>query len=350
MASAIIDLRSSGVSMVRASIEPHARQVAGRGCRYFRRVRKAMHTHAHRPKHPAHDHIDGHAQHHAHAPTTGALRAAFFLNAAFAVLETIGGFWSGSLAVLTDALHDTGDVVVLGAAWWLQRLATRGRDARYSYGYGRYSALGGWLGAGVLIGGALFMLWNAVPALNDPGEPQAAGMMLLAVIGIAFNGFAALRLKHGHSLSERAMYFHLLEDVLGWVAVLVGAVVLYFTQWAWIDPLLSIGISLFILYNAVRTLRLGTDILMQATPTGLDETAVRERLLAIEHVSDVHDQHAWTLDGNYTVVTLHISTVGADQTAMLRVKQQARKVLLAMGVHHATIELEMPGEECGIKE
>ena len=299
--------------------------------------------------HPAHDHTDGHAHHHVHTPTTGALRAAFFLNAAFAVLETFGGFWTGSLAVLTDALHDAGDAVVLGVAWWLQGLAMKERDARYSYGYGRYSALGGWLGAGVLIVGAMLMLWSAVPALWHPGTPHATGMLLLAVIGIAFNGFAASRLHGGHSLSERAMYFHLLEDVLGWVAVLVGALVLMLTGWALIDPLLSICISLYILYNAVRTLRSGTDILMQATPAGLDENAVRERLLQIANVTDVHDQHAWTLDGNYTVLTLHITATGADEAGMLRVKQEARNALHGMGVHHATIELEMPGEGCEVK-
>lgn len=306
-----------------------------------------MHAHGH--THPGHDHTDGHAQHHAHKPTTGALRAAFFLNVVFAIIETFGGWWSGSLAVLTDALHDAGDAVVLGAAWWLQRVATKDRDARYSYGYGRYSALGGWLGAGVLIAGALLMLWNAVPALWHPGEPHAPGMMLLAVVGIVFNGIAASRLQHGHSLSERAMYFHLMEDVLGWVAVLVGGVVLYFSGWKWIDPLLSVGISLYILFNAVKTLRAGTDILMQARPEGLDENTVRERLLKIPFVSDVHDQHAWTLDGNYTVLTLHITATGTDEQGMLRVKQQAREALHDMGVHHATIELEMPGEECDVR-
>lgn len=285
-----------------------------------------------------------------HAPTTGALRAAFFLNTTFAIVEAIGGFWTGSLAVLTDALHDTGDAVVLGAAWWLQGLAMKERDSRYSYGYGRYSALGGWLGAGVLIVGAVLMLWNAVPALWHPGTPQAKGMLLLAVLGVAFNGFAASRLHGGHSLSERAMYFHLLEDVLGWVAVLVGALMLMATGWAWIDPALSIGISIFILYNAVRTLRRGTDILMQAVPAELHETKVRERLLKIPNITDVHDQHAWTLDGNYTVLTLHLAASASNDADLLRVKQQARAALRDMGVHHATIELELPGEECAVKQ
>ena len=314
---------------------------------YFR---CALHSHDHAHTHPAHDHTDGHSHHRVQMSTTGALRAAFFLNTAFAIVEAIGGFWTGSLAVLTDALHDTGDAVVLGAAWWLQGLAMKERDARYSYGYGRYSALGGWLGAGVLIVGAALMLWNAVPALWHPGTPQAKGMLLLAVLGIAFNGFAASRLHAGHSLSERAMYFHLLEDVLGWVAVLVGALVLMFTGWAWIDPALSIGISIFILYNAVRTLRRGTDILMQAVPSDLNEDKVRERLLKIPNITDVHDQHAWTLDGNYTVLTLHIAANGSNDEDMLRVKQEARAALYDMGVNHATIELELPGEECAVKQ
>lgn len=272
------------------------------------------------------------------------------MNLTFTVVEAIGGWWTGSIAVLTDAVHDLGDALVLGTAWYLQRVAAKGRDAQYSYGYGRYSMLGGWLTAAVLIAGALFMLATAAPRLWKPELPDTQGMLWIAVFGLLANGFAAWKLHGGHSLNERGAYLHLLEDVLGWTAVLAGAAVMHFTGWAVIDPLLSIGISLFILYNAIGTLRTGTRILMQAQPAGVDEAVVRDRLLALPDVRGVHDQHSWTLDGSYVVHTVHllVNDIGLERAQTL--KSEARQALHGMGIQHATIELEWPGEPCTLQD
>ncbi|MGV9011950.1 MAG: cation diffusion facilitator family transporter [Flavobacteriales bacterium] len=178
----------------------------------------------------AHDHA--HAHDHAgrdHAKGSGNLRLAFFFNLAFTLIEVAGGFWTNSLAVLSDAMHDMGDVLVLGAAWYLSHLAVRGRDAKYSYGYGRYSMLGGWLTALVLAIGSLVLMIFTLSRMNDVHEPFANGMIILGVFGLAMNGFAAWKLHGGSTLNERGAYLHLLEDVLGWAAVLVGAVVIRFT-------------------------------------------------------------------------------------------------------------------------
>ena len=279
-----------------------------------------------------------------------ALRTAFFINLAFTAVEVVGGWWTGSVAVLTDALHDAGDCLVLGTAWYLQRVAMKGRDAHYSYGYGRYSMLGGWLTSVVLIVGAVLMLWFTVPRLWSPGSPDSGGMVLIAVFGLVMNGFAAWKLHSGHTLNERGAYLHLLEDVLGWAAVLIGGVIIHFTGLVIVDPLLSLGISLFILLNAVRTLRKATGILMQQTPAGLDMASVRKQLLAIPHVTGLHDQHAWTLDGIYIVHTVHLEVADVDLAEALQAKAQARGALHDMGIHHATIELEWAGEKCGTKQ
>lgn len=293
---------------------------------------------------PGHDHA-----HHAHGPaqrSTAALRTAFLINAAFTVVEAAGGWWTHSIAVLTDALHDLGDCLVLGLAWYLQRLAARGRDGAYTYGYGRYAMLGGWASAWVLIAGSLVVTAGALPRLFAPTLPHADGMALIAVFGLVMNGLAAWQL-HGHgSLNERGAYLHLLEDVLGWAAVLVGALVIRFTGWAIIDPLLSIGIAALILVNAFRMLRQGTAILMQRGPDRIDATAVRAALLALPGVHDVHDQHAWSLDGNYTVLTVHLVVDAGDLHAAQRVKAAARHALHHLDVQHATIEIELPGEPC----
>ncbi len=302
------------------------------------------HTHSH-----SHGHAVQHDPAHVHTASANALRLAFFINLAFTLVELVGGWWSGSIAVLTDALHDGGDCLVLGTAWWLQRVALKGRDKQYSYGYGRYSMLGGWLASVVLIIGALFMLVVSVPRLLDPALPNATGMMGIAVFGLLMNGFAAWKLHGGGTLNERGAYLHLLEDVLGWAAVLVGAVIMYYTGWAIVDPLMSIAISIFILWNAIGTFRTGTGILMQEVPSDMDLIAVRDRLLTIPHVIDLHDQHTWTLDGSLVVHTVHVLVGDIALAEALGIKRRVREELMSMGIHHATIELEWSGEDCGLE-
>ena len=304
------------------------------------------HDHVH--AHAGHD-LHGHDHGHGHAAGAASLRVAFFINLAFTVVEAVGGWWTGSIAVLTDALHDAGDCLVLGTAWWLQRVAMKGRDAQYSYGYGRYSMLGGWLTSVVLMVGAGAMLVLSVPRLWTPELPHTTGMMGIAVFGLLMNGLAAWKLHGGGSLNERGAYLHLLEDVLGWAAVLVGAVIMYFTGWAIVDPLMSVGIGVFILWNALSTLRKGTGILMQEIPAGIDMQAIRTRLMTIPNVRDLHDQHTWTLDGNLVVHTVHVVVADVDLLQARGIKAQARAELKALGIHHATIELEWADEHCGLE-
>ncbi len=295
-------------------------------------------------------HAHSHEHGHHHVPhSTRALRIAFFLNLAFTIIEAIGGVWTQSIAVLTDALHDLGDSVILGAAWYLQGLAARGRDARYSYGYGRYSMLGGWLAAGMLIIGSILVFAFAIPRLFEPVLPHTRGMILIGIFGLLMNSIAAWVLHGGTSLNEKGAYLHLMEDVLGWLAVLIGAVVMHFTSFARLDPLLSMAISLYILYRAIGTLRQGTKILMQAQPRGIDPQQMRDRLMALPHVVDVHDQHAWTLDGEYVVHTVHLVVEETGLRQALRAKQEARALLASMGIDHATIEIELPEEQCGLE-
>ncbi len=294
--------------------------------------------------HDTHHHAHG-SHHHGSARN---LRIAFLLNLGFAVLEVFGGLWADSMAVISDALHDMGDALVLGAAWYLSGLATRGRDGKYSYGYARYSMLGGWLTALVLAVGSLVLMVFTLSRIHEAHEPHTGGMIVLAVVGLGMNGLAAWRLHGGRSLNERGAFLHLLEDVLGWAAVLVGAIVIHFTGWGVLDPMLSVAINIYVLYNALGTLRKGTGILMQRLPDGFDEPKVMAALRNLPHVVGVHDQHAWTLDGEYIVFTVHLTVdaTGADERSALTAR--ARELLLGMGVHHATIELEQPTDPCDL--
>lgn len=308
------------------------------------------HVHPHEQEHyHDHDHDHGHDHAHGHHAASRNLRLAFWLNLAFTIVEFAGGLWTDSMAVLSDAFHDLGDALVLGAAWYLSQVAQRGRDSSYSYGYGRYSMLGGWLTAVMLAAGSAALFVVTLVRLGTPHAPNALGMLVLAVFGLLMNGLAAWKLHGGHSLNERGAYLHLLEDVLGWAAVLLGAVVLHFTGWSWIDPLLSAAINVFVFLNALRTLREGTGILMQRLPKGYDDAQVTTALRAVPHVVGSHDQHAWTLDGRYIVLTVHLEVDTLDAALRKQVKDKARTALSALGVHHATIELEEPNEACALQ-
>lgn len=291
-----------------------------------------------------------HAHPHDHAHGSRALALAFAFNLVFTMVEAAGGWWTASAAVLSDALHDAGDCLVLALAWYLQRVAARGRDRHFSYGYGRFGMLGGWLSSVVLITGAVVMVAASLPRCWSPVAPDTGGMVAIACFGLVMNALAAWQLHGRTSLNERGAYLHLLEDVLGWAAVLVGGILIRITGWNVIDPILGILISLYILWNAAGTLRRGTGILMQEVPPAVDQAAIQARLLQLPHVTDVHDQHAWSLDGRSVVHSVHlvVADIGVPEACAL--KARARDLLRGLGVHHTTIELEWAGEECGLQK
>ena len=284
------------------------------------------------------------AHQHTHSAEAGRnIAVVFFLNAFFVIIELVGGVWTNSIAILSDALHDLGDCLSLGVAWFFQRKSTQQRDARYSYGYKRFSLLGAIFLSGVLTFSSIFVLTEAVRRIADPQSVHAQGMLWMALFGIAVNGAAALRLKHGESLNERAVFLHIMEDVLGWVAVLVVSVVMLFWQLPILDPLLSIGISLWVLWNVFRNLRGAFRILLQAVPDTIDTQQLKHSIEALPSVQSIHDLHIWTLDGVSHVMTLHLVTTDTDtepiKTAVLEI---ARK----LGIDHVTMETERPNRPC----
>jgi cobalt-zinc-cadmium efflux system protein len=295
----------------------------------------------------AHDH---HGHHHG-ADTAANLRTALLLNAGFALIELVGGLLTGSLAILSDALHDLGDSISLAVAWFLQRLSVRRRDRRFSYGYRRFSMLGALLNTVILVGGALYVLTEAIPRLEDPVKPDAQGMFGLAILGIAVNGLAAYRLSRDRSLDARAVTLHLMEDVLGWVGVLVVSIVLLFRDLAILDPIVSIVISLWVIYNAVRGLRQAAGLFLQAVPEGIDLEALEERLACIEGVLSVHHTHLWSLDGSRHVFSTHL-VVPEEATAaeLLQIKCAARELIDDPAIEHTTFELEFLGEACRVRD
>lgn len=274
------------------------------------------------------------------------LKLAFFLNLGFTIIELIGGLFTNSLAILSDALHDFGDSMSLGLAWYLQIVSKKGKTKKFTYGYRRFSLLGAIINSLVLIVGSIVILYRAIPRLMHPEEAQAEGMMVLAVLGIIVNGLAVMRLRKGKSINEKVVSLHLLEDVLGWVAVLIGAIVIYFTHWYIIDPILSLGIMLYVLYNIYHNIKESVEIILQAAPSSISIDKVEELILTVEGVTGSHEVHLWTLDGEKGILTAHILIHQDYKDKTASIKRKIKQLMLQHGIDHCTLELEMSMEEC----
>jgi len=289
-------------------------------------------------------------EHHHDHSEEGNIKVAFFLNAGFTIIEIFGGIYTNSLAIMTDALHDFGDSLSIGLSWYLQRLSYKSKDRQFSYGYRRFSLLGAIINSIVLLVGSVLILTRAIPQLFAPEESDAQGMLVLAIGGIIVNGLAVLRLKRGSSINAKVVSLHLLEDVLGWVAVLIGSIIMMYTHAPFIDPLLSILISAYVLFNIYRNIKQSFKIILQGTPEDVDLDHLSKRLEAVPEVSSVHDCHSWTMDGEYNVLSIHL-VLNRNYTLSEQdiLKRRIRKLLKEENVDHVTIELDAD-EDCGIGE
>jgi cobalt-zinc-cadmium efflux system protein len=279
------------------------------------------------------------------------LKIAFWLNALFAIIEIAGGILTNSIAILSDAFHDLGDSVALGLAYYFQRVSTKQRDDTYTYGYKRYSLLGASTSAIILLIGSVIIIFKAIPRLMTPEPVHTQGMMYLAIVGIIINGLAMFRLNKGETQNEKVISIHFLEDVLGWVAVLVASIAMRFYDVPILDPLLSLIITSFILFRVFGNMRKTFRIFMQATPSEEQIDHFRTNLATIHGIIDIHDMHFWTMDGSYNIASLHVSvdpemTVTDTET----VKLEVRNFLEKEGFAHTTIEIEPGGKLCELHD
>lgn len=290
-----------------------------------------------------------HDHHHHHGSEN--IKTAFFLNLGFTIIEIIGGFYTNSLAILSDALHDLGDSLSLGLSWYFHNLSHKGRTSTFSYGYKRFSLLGAVINSIVLLVGSILILTTAIPQLFDPQESNATGMIYLAILGVIVNGAAVLKLKKGSSLNEKVVSLHLLEDVLGWVAVLIGSLIMKFTDAPFIDPLLSVLIAGFILLNVYKNLKKSLLIILQGIPEEIDLEEIRKQLSQHEAIKDVHDCHAWSMDGEYNILTIHLKMKENKTLAELAdLKCEIKKQIKHESIHHITVEFEAPDENCDLQK
>lgn len=295
-------------------------------------------------RHDDHSHI-GH--HHAHPDDSSGIAWAFFLNISFAIVELICGFWFNSAAILGEAVHDFGDSFAIAMAWWFQKISAQNATSRFTYGFRRFSLFAALLNGMILLLGSLGVLWFAVSRLTDPVMPNATGMFALAILGVLVNGYAAFRVSKGSSVNAKMVNWHLLEDVLGWVAILLVSILLQFFHWPILDPLLSIAFAVFIIYNVVRLLRHTLRILFQAVPDEAVLQDVTNQVEGLPGVERVHHAHFWSLDGTSHVFTAHVELqIAMGHEEQVELKQRIAELLRPYGWSHTTIELELPGEVC----
>jgi len=250
---------------------------------------------------------------------------------------------TNSVAILSDSIHDVGDAASIGISYFLEKKSRKKADAKHTYGYIRYSVLGGVITTVILMVGSVLVIISAVKRLVAPTQINYDKMIVFAVVGVVLNLVAACVTREGDSINQKSVNLHMLEDVLGWIVVLVGAVVMRFTDICIIDPLMSIGVSVFILINTFKNLGAVLDIFLEKTPHGVDIDVMKQTLMEIEGIDDVHHIHVWSIDGYNNYATMHIVTKLADATVL---KEAARQALLTFNVCHTVIETEYESCDC----
>ncbi|SMF62022.1 cation diffusion facilitator family transporter [Pseudobacteriovorax antillogorgiicola] len=292
-----------------------------------------------------------HHHHHHHHGTDGQsvkrIRLAFVLNLIFAIVELIGGMLTQSMAIVADAIHDFGDSLSLGLALILEKRADKKATQGVTYGYRRLSAVSAFIVGIVLLLGSIIILWESVPRiLNNSNEiPDFKGMFALACFGIAVNGYTAWKLSKGSNQNERVLSLHLLEDLLGWVAVLIGSILIFFFKWPWLDPLLAACISAYIIWNVLRSLASTIKIFLQYVPESVDLKAIQDEVEALPEIRKLRDYHAWTLDGSTHVFSCTIELVSQENEDYWCVKTKIREILSPYGFRHITIEMAREDEQ-----
>ncbi len=289
------------------------------------------------------------AHSHIHHNNEENIKVAFFLNLGFALAEIIGGFFTNSMAILADALHDFGDSLSLAFSWRMERLSDKKGDQRYSYGYKRFSLLSALISAVVLLVGSIFVISEAVQRLSNPQHSNAQGMLVFALVGIAVNGYAALRTSHGKNMNSKVISWHMLEDVLGWAAVLVVSIVLLVKDIHILDPLLSLGVTAIVLFNVIKNLKKTLSLFLQGVPESVNIAAIEEEIKKMNMVSGIHHTHVWSLDGEQHVLTTHVVLCDSAKKEQIRaIKGKIKELSEHHGLAHTTVEFEYLEDDCSM--
>lgn len=272
---------------------------------------------------------------------------AFLLNLCFSIFELIGGMFTNSVSIISDAVHDVGDSFSIGLSYFLEKKSKKKPDSKYTYGYMRYSVLGAIITNTILIAGSVLVIFNAILRILNPVEINYNGMIIFAIFGVVVNFLAAYFTREGDSLNQKAVNLHMLEDVLGWIVVLIGAVVIKFTELNIIDSILSIGVACYVLFNALTSFKDIVDLFLTKVPNNVNISELSKHILEIDGVDDVHHVHVWSMDGVNNYATMHVVSNIKDVSLL---KKSIREELEEHDINHVTIEIDEDKDECSDKE
>jgi len=272
---------------------------------------------------------------------------AFILNLSFSIFELIGGIFTNSMAIISDALHDFSDAISIGISYFLEKKSYQKPDHNYTFGYTRYSVLGAIITNLILIVGSILIIYHGFLRLFNPVEVNYNGMFFLAIIGVLINLLAVYFTKDGHSLNQKAVNLHMLEDVLGWIVVFVGSVIMKFSKINIIDIILSLGVSAFIMIHAIKSLKITLDLILEKTPSFIDVEKIKLHLKKNDNIYDIHHIHTWSMDGINNYITMHVVIDGDDfENIKLKIKDELRE----FNITHSTIEFEKKDYQCSNKD
>lgn len=274
--------------------------------------------------------------HEHHEKATGNLLVVFILNIVFNVIVIIGGLITNSVAILADCLHDLSDTISIGLAWVLEHISQKDPNKNYTYGYQRFSILGAVITSIFVIIVSVVVVYESCSRLFCPVEPEAGWMLLVAIVGLIFKGISVFKLHKGETINEKVILFHLLSDVFGWVAILIISVILMFWNISFLDPLVSLIISLWLLYNMGKTLHESICVLLQKSPKNIDITEIESQIENLNHVDSIEDIHLWSLDGIDSILTLKLSIDNVDNGD--KVKKEIYTIVSKYHIVDTTVE------------
>ena len=263
---------------------------------------------------------------------------AFFLNLSYAIVEFIAGGIFGSSAVLADSVHDLGDAIAIGISAFLETISNREEDSHYTLGYKRFSLLGAMVTAVILMTGSVLVILENIAKIFHPQPVNDEGILWLGIIAITINVLASLVIRKGQTKNESILSLHFLEDTLGWVAVILMAIVLRFTDWYILDPLLSLVISFFILSKALPRFWRTLKIFLDAVPEGVDIQKIKTDLAELDHVASINQLNLWTMDGLEKNAIVHVCL--KEMEHMETCKESIRIFLKDCGFQNITIEVD----------
>ena len=270
---------------------------------------------------------------------------AFLLNITFSIFELIGGALTGSIAILTDSLHDIGDALSIGISYVLEKKSKKKADSKHTYGYIRYSVAGSLITLVILLLGSAFVIYESIKRLFNPVTINYDGMIIFAIFGVIVNLVATLVTRKGDSLNQKSVNIHMLEDVLGWIVVLIGSILMKFTDITYIDSILSIIVALFILINCAIQFKRIVDIFLEVTPNNIDIEELQKHLLKIDGVKDIHHIHIRSIDGFNNFATLHVVVDKYDP----KIKDKVKEELAEHNIAHSTVDEDCFDKTCKIK-